>query len=193
MYENYLSPPTGFAIVYVITRLDNSRRYVGCTKNELGTRFAEHVAQGTLQTTDRSLLSIEAVEICSLEQASRREGHWIAKLGTDNSAVGFNRFSGGRIQKRHYERAGRKGSGYTGRLGDLAGPICVRTPTCSFRLSRELIEGIDDIADELTRRHPRGVRPSVNEVINLLVVAGLPEYEAKIGLIAKPSKPTKAA
>ena len=90
-----------FGVIYLITNLLNSMKYVGQTKRPLKERISEH-KRGD-QYIDRAIkkygwenFMVEVLEECdSFEQLNEREKFWIATLNT-MSPNGYNLNDGGR-------------------------------------------------------------------------------------------------
>lgn len=93
------------AIVYVVTNIQNGKKYVGTTQRSIDVRFKEHCKDSkTDRCKDRPLYSdmnkygidsfvAECLEECSDDERFERESYWIDKLDTHFN--GYNYTYGG--------------------------------------------------------------------------------------------------
>lgn len=85
-------------VIYKITHLTTSKKYVGQTRNDPWLRWCSHVSEGRLHTdikTKKNDFSFEIIECCPNSLLNDREIFWIKKLKTLkpdglNSQVGGN-------------------------------------------------------------------------------------------------------
>ena len=90
--------------IYVITNINNGKRYVGQTSRDIETRFSEHIWEtrgnsylhNAIQAEGAQNFKIELIEQVPLEQLDDRERYWIKEYNTCDKNKGYNIAPGGK-------------------------------------------------------------------------------------------------
>ena len=115
--------------VYKITDLTNNKIYIGATTEGSGVRFNRHVAraaQGSsypihiaIREHGKENFKLEILQMCdSLDEMNERETYWIAKEGSTNPEIGYNKKAGGGIRFQTSETRRKIGDLHRGKISE---------------------------------------------------------------------------